>query len=291
MDLLLSQNGFTEIHTPKLVFSGAEGGASIFRLDYFGKEAFLAQSPQFYKQIMVGVFERVFEIAPVFRAEKHHTARHVNKYTSVGFEMGFIEHFSEIMVMETKMIIAMLAFLRENDQEELALLRVTMPEVGEIPAVRFDDAKALIARKYRRRNTDRDDFEPEEEKLLSEYVKQETGSDFVFVTHYHSTKRPFYAMDTPGDPLVTESFDLLFRGVEVTTGGQRIHDYDGQVAKMVACGMDVSQFESYLMARKYGLPPHGGLGIGLERMTARLLELPNIRRAVLFPRDVERLEP
>ncbi|MEN6314696.1 MAG: aspartate--tRNA(Asn) ligase [Clostridiaceae bacterium] len=287
----LTGNCFTEIHTPKIVFSGAEGGANIFKLGYFGKEAYLAQSPQFYKQIMVGIYERVFEIAPVFRAEKHHTSRHINEYTSVDLEMGFIESFTELMTLETGMIIEALSFLEENYSDEIALLKTRIPFVSDIPAIRFNDAKEMVAKAYNREITDFEDFEPEEEKLLCELIKKQANSDFVFVTHYRSSKRPFYAMDTPGEPQLTESFDLLFRGVEVTTGGQRIHDYNMQVEKMLARGMNVESFGSYLMAHKYGLPPHGGLGIGLERFTAQLLGLPNVRQATLFPRDTERLEP
>ena len=287
----LDENQFTEIHSPKIVFSGAEGGANIFKLDYFGKEAYLTQSPQFYKQIMVGVFERVYEIAPVFRAEKHDTSRHVNEYTSVDLEMGFIQSFYDVMKLETLMLSQTFDFLREYYAEELALLKVNIPIFTEIPAVTFSEAKEMISKAYQREITDFDDFEPEEEKLLSDLIKKRTGCDFVFVTHYKSSKRPFYAMDSRANPQLTESFDLIFRGVEITTGGQRIHDYNAQVAKMQARGMHMEDFSSYLMAHKYGLPPHGGLGLGLERFTAKLLGFQNIRHATLFPRDIIRLEP
>ena len=240
---------------------------------------------------MVGVFERVYEIAPVFRAEKHHTARHINEYTSVDLEMGFLQSFEELMVLETAMLTEAFAHVKEVCGKELALLRAVVPEVREIPAIPFGEAKEWVSRIYNRPITDEEDFEPEEEKLLGELVKKETGSEFVFVTHYKAAKRPFYTMETPGNPEVTESFDLLFRGMEVTTGGQRIHDYRLQVGKMERLGMEVAAFESYLMAHKYGLPPHGGLGIGLERLTAKLLGFENVRRAVLFPRDTERLTP
>ncbi|MDR1688382.1 MAG: aspartate--tRNA(Asn) ligase [Clostridiales bacterium] len=287
----LDENGFTEIHSPKIVFSGAEGGANIFKLDYFGREAYLTQSPQFYKRIMVGVFERVYEIAPVFRAEKHDTSRHINEYTSVDFEIGFIESFYEIMQLETRMLSETLDFLRKHYSEEITLLKVDIPTITEIPAVTFNEAKELIASTYKRKITDFEDFEPEEEKLLCDLVKKQTGSDFVFVTHYKALKRPFYAMNTPQNPEVTESFDLLFRGMEITTGGQRIHDYNEQVAKMQSRGMNVEAFNKYLMAHKYGLPPHGGLGIGLERLTAKLIGFQNVRHATMFPRDINRLEP
>ena len=287
----LNGQHFTEIHTPKLVAAGAEGGANIFKLDYFGKEAYLAQSPQFYKQMMVGVFERVFEIAPVFRAEKHDTARHLNEYTGVDFEMGYIESYTDVMRMETGMIRAALSYLQQNCGQEIRLLAVEVPEVEEIPAIRFREAKEWIAESFHRQIRDYEDFEPEEEKLLCNLIREKTGSDFVFVTHYPSSKRPFYAMEDPANPEETLSFDLLFRGLEVTTGGQRIHSYREQVEKMEKRGMHVEAFESYLQIHKYGMPPHGGLGLGLERFTARLLNLENVREAALFPRDIHRLIP
>ena len=282
---------FTEIHSPKIVSEGAEGGANIFKLDYFGKQAYLAQSPQFYKQMMVGVFERVFEIAPVFRAEKHDTARHLNEYTGVDFEMGFIESFEEIMQMETAMLKYIMAFLQEQYGQELSLLKIQLPEISEIPAVKFSEAKEMVAKAYHREIKDMHDFEPEEEKLLCELIKKQTGSEFVFVTHYPSAKRPFYAMDSKENPEETLSFDLLFRGLEITTGGQRIHNYREQVAKMEARGMNPAAFESYLMMHKAGMPPHGGLGIGLERLTAKLLNQENVRLSSLFPRDINRVTP
>lgn len=282
---------FTEIHTPKLVQSGAEGGANIFKLDYFGQEAYLAQSPQFYKQMMVGVFERVFEIAPVFRAEKHDTSRHLNEYTGVDFEMGFIESFEEIMEMETRMLKYTMEFLESHYQKELELLKVALPVISEIPVIAFREAKELIAKEYKRTITDYEDFEPEEEKLLCDLIYERTGSEFVFVTKYPSKKRPFYAMDSKDNPEETESFDLLFRGLEITTGGQRLHSYREQLEKMQQRGMNVELFESYLMMHKYGMPPHGGMGLGLERFTCKLLNLNNVRLTTLFPRDINRLTP
>lgn len=287
----LRENRFTEIHSPKIVAAGAEGGANIFHLDYFGKDVFLAQSPQVYKQMMVGVFERVFEIAPVFRAEKHDTSRHLNEYTSVDFEMGYISGFEEIMETETAMLKSTMEYLKENYEQELTLLKVKLPEITGIPAIKFTEAKELIAREYHREIKDFEDFEPEEEKLLYELIKRRYGSEFVFVTHYPSKKRPFYAMENPENPAETLSFDLLFRGLEVTTGGQRIHNYEEQVAKMERRGMTVELFEEYLMMHKYGMPPHGGLGLGLERFTARLLGFENVRSATLFPRDINRVTP
>ena len=287
----LQSRGFTEIHTPKIVHAGAEGGSNIFRLDYFGRKAFLAQSPQFYKQTMVGAFERVFEVAPVFRAEKHSTARHLNEYTSMDMEMGFIRSFRDVMEVETGYLQYAMDLLRREYGEDAARLGVEIPDASRIPCVRFDEAKRLAAEKYGYKIRDPYDLEPEEEHAIGRYAREEWGSDFVFVTHYPSKKRPFYAMDDPEDPRYTLSFDLLFRGLEPPTGGQRIHDYDRQVEKMLARGMDPAEFESYLMIHKHGMPPHGGLGIGLERLTMQLCGLDNVRYASLFPRDLSRLEP
>ena len=289
-EYLLSRD-FTEIRTPKIVARGAEGGSNVFKLEYFNKKAELGQSPQFYKQTMVGVYDRVFEAAPVFRAEKHNTTRHLNEYTSLDFEMGYIDSFRDVMDMETGMLQYVMKILEQDYKKELDMLGVTLPEVGRIPAVRFDQAKELVSRKYDRKIRNPYDLEPEEELLIGRYFQEEYGSDFVFVTHYPSKKRPFYAMDDPADPRFTLSFDLLFRGLEVTTGGQRIHDYREITAKMENRGMDPEDIASYLMIFKYGVPPHGGLGIGLERLTMRLLDEQNVREASLFPRDVTRLEP
>ena len=289
-DFLYSQ-GFTEIHTPKIGAKSAEGGANLFRLEYFHRPAVLQQSPQFYKQMMVGVFDRVFETAPVFRAEKHNTKRHLNEYTSLDFEMGYIDGFEDIMAMETGFLQYTMKLLAKDYQKELDMLGVKLPDVSRIPAVRFDQAKELVSEKYNRKIRNPFDLEPEEEVMIGRYFKEEYDSDFVFVTHYPSKKRPFYAMDDPADPKFTLSFDLLFKGLEVTTGGQRIHDYQEILAKMEKRNMDPEDIASYLMIFKYGMPPHGGLGIGLERLTMRLLDEQNVRETSLFPRDVTRLEP
>lgn len=282
---------FTEIHTPKLVSEGAEGGANVFRLNYFDTEACLAQSPQFYKQMMVGVYERVFEIGPVFRAEKHDTSRHLNEYTSVDFEMGYIQSFEELMQMETGMLKEALETVREQCPEQIALLRAQIPSIHEIPCLKFQEAKKLLKKSCRTGDETQPDLDPEEEKHLCRLIQKETGSEFVFVTHYPSSKRPFYAMDDPENPAEALSFDLLFRGMEITTGGQRIHNYQMQLEKMRRRNMNPENFESYLMIHRHGMPPHGGLGLGLERLTSRLLELDNVRRASLFPRDIHRLTP
>lgn len=287
----LTANGFTEIRSPKINYAGAEGGTNVFKLDYFGKQVYLAQSPQLYKQAMVGVYERVFEIAPVFRAEHHDTSRHLNEYVSMDFEMGFIEGFEDIMNMETGALKYIMNLLKTQYANEVALLHADIPEITEIPAIKFADAKQLLIDKFKYKPSDMKDFDPEEESLLGKYAKKELGSDFLFVTHYPSIKRPFYTMDDPQDPEYTLSFDLLFRGLEITSGGQRVHDYNMQVEKMKKLGIDPAAFDTYLMLHKYGAPPHGGLGIGLERLTMHLLGFKNVREATMFPRDINRVTP
>lgn len=287
----LSSQGFTEVHTPKIVSRGAEGGANVFKLNYFNKKAELGQSPQFYKQMMVGVFDRVFEVAPVFRAEKHNTTRHLNEYIGLDFEMGYIDSFEDVMAMETGFLKFTMELLKSEYKKELDMLGIDLPSISQIPHVRFAEAKQLVSEKYNRKIRNPFDLEPEEEVLIGRYFKEEYDSDFVFVTHYPSKKRPFYAMDDPEDTSVTLSFDLLYKGLEITTGGQRIHDYQMILEKMEKRGMDPEDIKDYLMIFKYGMPPHGGLGIGLERLTMRLLDEQNVRETSLFPRDVTRLEP
>ena len=287
----LYEQGFTEIHTPKIGAKGAEGGANMFRMDYFHRPAVLAQSPQFYKQMMVGVFDRVFETAPVFRAEKHNTKRHLNEYTSLDFEMGYIDGFEDIMAMETGFLQYMVDLLKKDYEKELKILGVTLPNVDKIPTVRFDEAKRKVAEKYGRKIRNPYDLEPEEEDLIGQYFKEECDADFVFVTHYPSKKRPFYAMDDPADPTFTLSFDLLYHGLEITTGGQRIHDYNMLLEKIEKRGMTTEGMEQYMDTFKHGMPPHGGLGIGLERLTMKLIGEDNVRETTLFPRDMSRLEP
>ena len=287
----LSGQGFTEIRSPKINFAGAEGGTNVFKLDYFGKQVYLAQSPQLYKQALVAVYERVFEIAPVFRAEHHDTSRHLNEYISMDFEMGFIESFEDIMNMEAGALKYIMNLLKSEYKNEVELLKIEIPEINEIPVLKFMDAKEIIMKTFKYKPTDMKDFDPEEEQLLGKYAKKQFNSDFIFITHYPSKKRPFYTMDDPADPEYTLSFDLLFRGLEITSGGQRIHDYNEQVAKMQKLGMNPEEFATYLMLHKYGAPPHGGLGIGLERLTMHLLGAKNVREATMFPRDINRVSP
>ena len=287
----LYEQGFTEIHTPKIGAKSSEGGANMFRLSYFHRPAVLQQSPQLYKQMMVGVFDRVFETGPVFRAEKHNTRRHLNEYTSLDFEMGYIHSFLDICAMETGFLQYTMNLLEKEYSKELKLLNITLPDVEKIPYVRFDEAKRLVSEKYNRKIRNPFDLEPEEEELIGKYFKEEYNADFVFVTHYPSKKRPFYAMDDPEDTRYTLSFDLLYHGLEITTGGQRIHDLSMLEEKIQEKGMTEEGLEQYLDAFRFGMPPHGGLGIGLERLTMQLLGEDNVREACLFPRDMSRLEP
>lgn len=287
----MQSQGFTHIHTPKIVVAGAEGGANLFQLDYFGQPAFLAQSPQFHKQYMAGALGRVYEIGAVYRAERHNTSRHLNEYTGLDFEMAYIDSMYDVMAMETSMLQSLMEYVKTHCVEELAFLKAEVPEIHEIPTVRFHEGKKIMEEKYGHKSKNRYDLNPDEEVLLCRWAKETYDSDFVFVTHFPSAKRPFYSMDDPEDPKLALSFDLLFRGLEITTGGQRIHDYQQQIDKLKARNMNAELFESFTILHQYGMPPHGGLGIGLERLTMQLLGLENIRSASLFPRDMSRLEP
>src|SRR5579875_209019 len=288
----LSAQGFTEIQTPKIVAAATESGANVFQLDYFGRPAYLAQSPQFYKQMMVGVFERVFEVGPVFRAEPHDTTRHVNDYVSLDAEMGFIEDHFTVMAVLRETIAAMLATVREQCQAEVALLGVQVPTVpARIPHIHFADAQELIFKLHGVDVRGEPDLSPQDERWLGEWASQEFGSDFLFVVGYPMRKRPFYTYPDPQRPEFSNSFDLLFRGTELVTGGQRLHRYEDYLAALQRAHLPVEPFEYYLEAFKYGMPPEGGFAIGLERMVMQLTGLPNIKLATLFPRDVHRLGP
>lgn len=285
----LNREGFLQVFTPKLVASGTEGGTELFAVDYFEERAYLAQSPQFYKQMMVGAgYERVYEVGQVYRAEKHATSRHLNEYVSLDLEMGFIQSEHDVMALQNKLLAAMFAYVEENCSNELQALRVKLPPVPEIPKIPLSEAIILLEKEYGKIHLEQD-LDPEGERLLSEYFRNHSGSEFVFVTDYPWSKRPMYAMPK-GDGL-TASFDLLFRGLEITTGGQRIHHYDLLVENMRKKGVDPQDFSFYLKNFALGMPPHGGLAIGLERLTAQILGLANVREACLFPRDRNRLVP
>jgi nondiscriminating aspartyl-tRNA synthetase len=288
----LTSQGFTRICSPKIVFSGAEGGANIFKIDYFDRKAFLAQSPQFYKQMMVGIFGRVFEEGPVFRAEEHDTSRHLNEYISLDFEMILEKSFHELMVTETRLLQHIFNKIKELCRYEIELLDADIPDISKPVFAKFKEVKEIIHKEYGKTEYLQDnDLNPEEERLICDYAKKKYNTDFVFVTHYPTVKRPFYAMHDPAFPEETLSFDLLFRGLEITTGGQRLNQYEDYITKMNRLGMKTEAFNSYLQAFKYGMPTHGGLGLGLERLTAQICRLSNVKEASLFPRDINRLEP
>lgn len=278
--------GFTEVATPKLVESATESGANVFPVDYFGRPAYLAQSPQFFKQQLVGVFERVYEVGPVFRAEPHDTVRHLAEYRSLDVELGFIDDHRDVLRVLREVLAGMVDAVA---QEEVALERTgaRLPVVpAEIPVVHFADALALVGAP-----ADEPDLAPEHERALGAWALTEHGSELVAVEGYPMAKRPFYTHPTPGDERSSNSFDLLFRGLELVTGGQRLHRPSDYEAAIRARGEDPAAYDSYLQAFRHGMPPHGGFAIGLERWVGRLVEAANVREVTLFPRDLHRLTP
>jgi nondiscriminating aspartyl-tRNA synthetase len=284
--------GFTEIHTPKIVGTATESGANVFSLDYFGRPAFLAQSPQFYKQAMTGVFERVYETGPVFRAEPHDTARHLAQYTSLDAEFGFITDHHDVMDLLTGVLTGMLGAVAERASDAVTRLAISLPAVpAAIPEIDFGDAQELIAGHTSTDPRGEPDLAPADERWLSAWALREHGSAFLFVTGYPAVKRPFYTHPDPARPGRTRSFDLLFNGVELVTGGQRLHRHDDYLAALAARGEDPASYAGYLDVFAHGMPPHGGFAIGLERFVARLIGADNIRSTTLFPRDLHRLAP
>jgi nondiscriminating aspartyl-tRNA synthetase len=283
--------GFTEFQAPKLIGDDAEGGANSFNVEYFKHVAHLAQSPQLYKQIMVGIFERVYAIGNVYRAEKHSTTRHLNEYTSMDIEMGFIKDHGDIMNIENAFLMHLSEVLNKECASEFKLLGSTIPTVPvEIPRMTLREAQILITKETGKDCTKEPDLEPEHERWLCTHAKEKLNSEFIFITNFPTAKRPFYTYRDEADPTYTKGFDLLFRGVEITTGAQRIHKYEDLVASMTEKKLDPERFAYYLQAFKYGLPPHGGFGLGLERLTAKLLGIDNVKEATLFPRDINRID-
>ncbi|MDE2213455.1 MAG: aspartate--tRNA(Asn) ligase [Patescibacteria group bacterium] len=282
----LHEQGFTEFQAPALVGGDAEGGAAAFEVDYYyDKKAFLATSPQFYKQIMVGAFERAFTTPKVFRGEKHATARHLSEYSSLDFEMGFIEDHTDVMTVLESAIRAMVGSVEEGNPgvfERFGTQAPLLPK--EIPVLKLREAQKILG------VPEAPDLDPEHERAICEWAKKEHHSDFIFITHYPIAKRPFYTYEDEKDPGYTKSFDLLFRGLEITTGGQRIHQKDELISRIKGRGLDPALFSFYLETFTVGMPPHGGSATGLERITARMLNLPNIKEATLFPRDLNRID-
>ncbi|GLZ75703.1 aspartate--tRNA(Asp/Asn) ligase [Actinorhabdospora filicis] len=279
--------GFTEVNSPKIVGTSTESGANVFAIDYFGRPAFLAQSPQFYKQTLVGVFERVFEVGPVFRAEPHDTVRHLAEYVSLDVELGFIDSYRDVQAVLESAIRGMLASVTAHAAPAVELLGVDLPVMPErVPSVHFSRALEMVGE-----SAGADDLAPAHERFLGEWAKREHGSDFVYVVGYPMSKRPFYTHPDPERPHYSASFDLLFRGTELVTGGQRLHRYGDYLAALAARGESPEPYEGYLAAFKHGMPPHGGFAIGLERFTGQLTGAANIREVTLFPRDLHRLTP
>ncbi len=289
---VMRKNNFTEIKTPKLLGAATEGGSNFFKVKYFEREATLAQSPQFYKQIMVGVFERVFEVGTVFRAEPHFTTRHVNEYISLDAEMGFIDNFYDVSNKLNEVLKEVFNVIKKESKSCLDIYNIDLPDVPEkIPYFKLSEIKEIIKKEYKYNIPEDTDIDPQGERFAGKYAKEKFNSDFVFITHYPWEDRPFYTMPSDNDLIETCGFDLLFKGLEIATGGQRIHDYQQIKKNMGKKKIKPDGMEFYLNIFKYGMPPHGGWGMGSERIIQQILNLENIKEAILFPRDVKRISP
>lgn len=282
----LLREQFTEFQAPVLAGGDAEGGAATFKVDYYyGQTAYLATSPQLYKQIMTGVYERVFATAKVFRGEKSATTRHLSEITQMDFEMGFISDHYDVMAMLEKVIRHIVARVVEKHAAVLARRGVAHPLLPDkFPILTLKQMQDILGA------PSESDITPDQEREICEWAQKERASDFVFITHFPTSARAFYTYEDPAEAPLSRGFDLLFRGVEINSGAERIHDYDMLVARMKERGLDPEKFSFYLEAFKYGLPPHGGCSTGLERITARMLGIPNVKEAVLFPRDLNRID-
>lgn len=288
----LRAQGFTEFVAPALVGGDAEGGAAAFKVEYFyDKTAYLATSPQFYKQIMVAPFERAFTVAKIFRAEKSATTRHLSEATCIDFEMGFIDDERDVMNVLEQTMKDTVNNLAQNHADVFARFNTTPPAIPEkIPVFTLEEAQSIVAKEFNRTIEDTNDMAPEDERQICEYAKKEFGSDFVFITRFPTKKRAFYTYESPDEAPLSRGFDLLFRGLEINSGAQRIHQHAALIERMKERGLDPEKFSYYLQAFKYGLPPHGGCSTGLERFTARMLEIANVKEATAFPRDMNRID-
>lgn len=288
----MRKEGFTEIKTPKILGAATEGGANFFKVKYFDKEATLAQSPQFYKQIMVGVFERVFEIGSTFRAEPHFTTRHVNEYISLDAEMGFIKDFYDVADMLNKILKDVFLMIEKEGKPYLDMYNIKISKVpDQIPRVKLSEIRKIVKEKYNYEIPQETDIDPEGERLAGRYAKEKFNSDFIFITHYPWKDKPFYTMPSEENPEETYGFDLIFKGLEIVTGSQRIHTYKQLMENMKKKKIKPDGMEFYLDTFKFAMPPHGGWGMGSERLIQQILELGSIKEAILFPRDVKRLVP
>jgi len=289
---LISQD-FVEFQAPKLVGGDAEGGSEVFKVEYFkDRHASLATSPQLYKQIMAGVFERVFSVGQMFRAEKSATTRHLSEISMLDLELAYITDHRDVIALVSDLMRALVAHVSERCAAELTLLEAPVPRLPKdaFPTLTLREAQQLIKQETGQDKTTEPDLEPEDERFLCAYAAKEWGSDFVFVTHFPVSKRPFYTHLDPDRPEFTRSFDLLFRGLEMCSGGQRVHQYDELVERITQKGLDPEKFAFYLQAFKYGIAPHGGIGMGLERLTMKFCNLENVKEATLFPRDMNRID-
>lgn len=287
-------NGFTEMHTPKLLAEATEGGAEVFTLDYFGKTATLAQSPQFYKQMMVGVFERVYEIAPVYRAEPSATTRHMTEYTSVDGEMGFIT-LDDLKTFLGSMVYEVTEAVWAQHETQLKQWNATKPVLTrEIPTISMAEIHERYSKATGTNTVGEKDLRPDEERWICEYAKKNLGSEAVFVSEWPASEMKFYHKANEANPEIADRVDLLFRGVEITTGSMRENRYEvvlKQLEDLAHGDPEDPGFAPLLTAMKYGMPPHGGFGLGLERLTQKLLGFNNVKEATLFPRDINRLAP
>ncbi|OGZ27198.1 MAG: aspartate--tRNA(Asn) ligase [Candidatus Nealsonbacteria bacterium RIFOXYB1_FULL_40_15] len=291
-ETVMREEGFTEVKTPKILGAATEGGANFFKVKYFDKEATLAQSPQFYKQIMVGVFERVFEIGSAFRAEPHFTTRHVNEYISLDAEMGYIKDFYDVTDILNKVLKRIFLMIEKEGKQYLDMYNIKISEVPDsIPRVKLSEIRKIAKERYNYSIPDDTDIDPEGERLAGRYAKEEFNSDFVFITHYPWSEKPFYTMQSKENPEETYGFDLIYKGLEIVTGSQRIHIYKELMENMKKKKIKPDGMEFYLDTFKYAMPPHGGWGWGSERTIQQILELGSIKEAILFPRDVKRLMP
>ncbi len=289
-----SQEKFIEINTPKIVAAGAEGGATLFEVDYYGEGAYLAQSPQLFKQMLMGAgFERVYEIAPAYRAEDFDTVRHTSEFTSLDFEISFIDSSDDIMSMTSYMIEHSLNYVVEEGERYLDILdvEVTVPEhpIRKLPHRECIEILDDLGKEWEGEK----EVDTEGEKMLGEYMKENYDAEFFFITEFPTKMKQstFYAMRKDYDPSLTTYFDLEYKGQELVSGGQREHRYDILMKQMEEIDLAPSSFRSYLDTFKYGMPPHGGIGLGVDRFVQKMLDLDNIREAILFPRDTSRLKP
>lgn len=282
--------GCTEVFTPTISYSSTEGGAEVFSVDYYGHKAFMIQSPQLYKQMMVPVFERVYLMSHAYRAEPSVTTRHLAESTQMDCELGFME-FEELMDAVELVGKSTLEHVAKECADILKEFGVEPPKFGDkVPRIKMTDALEIVSKRTGQDRTKEKDLSPEDEREICAYALEEFGSDMVTITHYPTKKRAFYTMPDPEDPEYSLSYDVLFRGVEILSGSQRINDHDQLVQVFKDRGMDPEGFAMYLQAFKYGMPPHGGFSYGLERMTMKVLELANVREASLYPRDMERID-